>query len=214
MFAKSSAFVALSASLLATACATILGSGAVLAQSPPPRPPLLGVKPQQAPPAARPQIAANQTEASVMADLMPVLHARQNGVVRCQAQVGEMATRAIDTTAYSALSTWSTTKPDQHQFQTVVVLRYPKAPTAPNAAAIITATPGGEGGCDSALVQIYPSTNTCKVLADGLTARGYTPVGDLTGLTVYQNTAKQRAMLLVSGKQCVIVAFQSVLSAN
>ncbi|MGL4440353.1 MAG: hypothetical protein ACRCUE_13890 [Bosea sp. (in: a-proteobacteria)] len=195
------------------AIAALLGGGPALAQSPPARPPSLAGQPKLSS-AGKHGVAAAQGQAIPAADLMPVLHARQNGVIRCQAQIGELATRVIDTQAYSALSTWSTARPDQHQFQSVVALRYPNAPAAPNAAAILTATPGGEAGCDSAVVQIYPSTHGCKTLAEGLAARGYSAVGDLTGFIVYQDPAKQRAMLLPSGKQCVIVAFQSRLSLN
>ncbi|MGL4648214.1 MAG: hypothetical protein ACRC1H_02300 [Caldilineaceae bacterium] len=202
-----------SAAYATMASAALFVGGPALAQSPPARPPSLAVQPKPLS-AGKHEVATAQGQALPVADLMPVLHARQNGVIRCQAQIGELASRAIDTQAHSALSTWSTARPDQHQFQSVVALRYPNAPAAPNAAAILTATPGGQAGCDSAIVQIYPSTHGCKTLADGLAARGYSAVGDLTGFIVYQDAAKQRAMLLPSGTQCVIVAFQTRLSSN
>ena len=165
----------------------------------PPKP-----KPAPAPAPAAAKATPVTVPVPAPADLQPVQHARNAGVSACLAAVGQASAATVDA-PHKAHSTWVTSDPDSHVFQSIVGLDY-RNKTAPNAASIISATPTPGRGCDTTTVQVYPTARSCPQLRAELLKDGSLTV-ELSGMPLVRSASGfQHLLLPAPGNGCVIVA--------
>ncbi len=152
-----------------------------------------------APPAAAPQAPPGEG-----GELQPVVHAERAGITTCLDTIARQSAAAIDG-PHAAVSSWTSTAPNQNLFVSVVGLSHP-GPLAPNAGAIIIAAPLGAGRCAGTVVKIIPSARSCSAIQATLVGSGKT-IAILQGLPVVDTKSGVRNLLLpTAGGGCTLVA--------
>lgn len=153
---------------------------------------------------ALPAAAAPQAPADAVGPLQPVLHAQQAKVTTCMDTIVRQSAAAIDG-PHEAISSWTSTAPNQNLFVSMVGLSH-KSPLAPNGAAVIIAAPLGPGRCEGAVVQVIPSARPCSAVQASLLQAGRT-IAMLRGLAVVETRLGVRNLLMPTlGGGCTLVA--------
>jgi hypothetical protein len=149
--------------------------------------------------APEPQMPANP-----VGEFQPVLHAEAAKITTCMDTIVTESAAVIDS-AHTAISSWNTAAPNDHEFVSIVGMSYPNK-AAPNAAAVIVAAPGGNAKCQGATVQIYPVARSCSAIQAELIKEGHT-IAVLRALPVVETKAGARDLLIpTSGGGCAVVA--------
>jgi hypothetical protein len=171
------------------------------AGSKPPRKPAAQAVPT---PPAVPEIPAPQVPAGAIGELQPVLHAQGAKITTCMDTIVGASASIIDS-AHTAISSWSTTSPDENVFVSIIGLSYANK-LAPNATAVILAAPIGSAKCAGETVQIYPFAQSCSALQASLIKEGRT-ITMLRALPVVETKTGIRNVLMpTAGGGCVLIA--------
>ena len=175
----------------------------------PPAPTVAAPATPSPPLAAAPAPAAPATTGAIppggtLADMQPLAHARSAGATRCMDALAKASSTAIDAD-HEAFSTWSTSAPNAHLFQTIALMRYPNQ-TAPRSASVLVVTPTAADSCEGGTVQVVPSARSCAAIQAQLMQGGKAMV-TLTGLPVIENLAGIRQILLPAPNNgCVMIS--------
>ena len=162
-------------------------------------------------PSPAPQTTGSITPAGLPAEMQPLVHARNAGVTQCMDALSRAASTAIDTD-HEAFSTWSTSAPNAHLFQSIAMMRYTNQ-TAPRSASVLLVTPGVAGGCEGGTVQVVPSARSCAAIQAQL-MQGGKALATLTGLPLIENLAGIRQILLPApGNGCVMISVGLIAGA-
>lgn len=103
--------------------------------------------------------------------------------------------------------------PDAHAVQGVAGITYKTQELNGQAAGVVMTAPVGQG-CEGQLVRVAPFQKPCSEIL-GWLPKGSTPVGDLAGVPLYNLGGNQgQAMLVASGKTCVVVTVARVTGAS
>lgn len=141
--------------------------------------------------------------------LQPIVHAQAAGVLTCAEGIVRAARGAIEPgVRHNAVSTWVSESPNQNIFASIAALDY-GTQGAPRAVAVLTGTPTPKGGCDTASVQIHPTTRACAAIDADLGTAGGRTRSNLNGVTLVKTADGAQRHLLIpepSGKGCTIVA--------
>jgi hypothetical protein len=133
-----------------------------------------------------------------------VLHAQGAKIATCMDTIVGESASVIDST-HTAISSWSTTSPDENVFLSIIGLSYANK-LGPNAAAVILAAPIGSNKCAGETVQIYPFAQSCSAIQASLIKEGRT-IAMLRGLPVVETKTGFRNVLLPTmGGGCVVIA--------
>lgn len=164
-----------------------------------PSPPLAA-----APAPAAPATTGAIPPAGALAGMQPLAHARNAGATRCMDALAKASSTAIDAD-HEAFSTWSTSAPNAHLFQSIALMRYPNQ-TAPRSASVLVVTPTAADSCEGGTVQVVPSARSCAAIQAQLMQGGKAMV-TLTGLPVIENLAGIRQILLPAPNNgCVMIS--------
>lgn len=162
------------------------------------------------PTAALSQMPAPAQAAAVSGELQPLVHARNAGVVTCLDAVSQAASRAIEA-PHAAMSQWVGGAADQGPFMSLIGMA-PNNPAAPNAAALLYASPARGGGCTATIVQVFPTARPCAAVQADLSRNGRT-VAVLAAMPVVEREAGRYMLLQAPGGGCVIVATGALATA-
>jgi len=160
---------------------------------------------------AKPAAKGNAAEApepqaapGAVGEFEPVLHAEAAKITTCMDMIVAESAAVIDS-AHTAISSWNTAVPNDNAFVSIVGLSYANK-AAPNAAAVISAAPGGAGKCHGTTVQVYPVARSCSAIQAELIKEGHT-IAILRALPVVETKAGSRDVLIpTSGGGCAVVA--------
>jgi len=162
-------------------------------------------KPAAAPAPAEAAAPQPQGPQAAVGEFQPVLHAQGAKITSCMDTiVGESAT-VIDA-PHTAISSWTTTAPNDNVFVSIVGLNYANNKAVPNGAAILFAAQVGGGKCEGSTVQIYPFAQSCGALQASLIKEGRT-IATLRALPVVETKNGYRDVLIpTTGGGCVLVS--------
>lgn len=153
------------------------------------------------PPAPQPP----QGPQAAVGEFQPVLHAQGAKIATCMDTIVAESASVIDA-PHTAISSWSTTAPNDNVFLSVVGLNYPNNKAVPNGAAILFAAPLAGGKCEGSTVQIYPFGQSCSALQASLIKEGRT-IATLRALPVVETKLGYRDVLIpTAGGGCVLVS--------
>jgi len=145
------------------------------------------------------------------AELQPAIHARNAGAASCAPSVLEASAATIGA-PHKAYSSWVTTDPNGHVFQSIVGIDQ-RNKTAPNSAVVISSVPTPARGCDTTTVQVFPTGRTCAALRQELLRDG-SFTDELAGMPLIRSaTGYQHLLMPGNGGGCVIVAVGTGLGA-
>jgi hypothetical protein len=153
------------------------------------------------PPAPQPP----QGPQAAVGEFQPVLHAQGAKIATCMDTIVAESASVIDA-PHTAISSWSTTAPNDNVFLSVVGLNYPNNKAVPNGAAILFAAPLAGGKCEGSTVQVYPFGQSCSALQASLIKEGRT-IATLRALPVVETKLGYRDVLIpTAGGGCVLVS--------
>ena len=164
-----------------------------------------------APAVAAPAATAAIPPVSAPSLTQPLKHARDAGVTTCLGALERASANAVDAD-HDAFSTWSTSAPNEHLFQSIAMMRYDNK-IAPRSASVLLVTPVAASACEGGSVQVVPSARSCADIQAQLMQGGKT-LANLTGLPLIENVAGIRQILLPSpGNGCVMISVGLIAGA-
>ena len=165
--------------------------------------------PQVAP--VPPTVGQAVLPAGASLDMQPLIHAKNAGVALCLGTLARASTVAIDA-EHEAFSTWATSAPDIHIFQSIAIMRYSNQ-VAPRSASVLLVAPTISNSCEGGTVQVIPSARPCSAI-QGQLMQGSKAIANLSGVSVIENSSGVRQMLLPApGNGCVMISVGIITGA-
>jgi hypothetical protein len=135
------------------------------------------------------------------APTIPAEHALAQGFNRCLGALDVTTRDLVKSAPYDAMSRWSSDKPDNHVFDTVLAIRKPQS------VGLVIVAPTGDGGCDAVSEQIGYFAQSCPVFRDTV-LKEWRLLWDGKALIAYRAANGTIDLLVNAGEGCVVIEQQ------
>ncbi|AZV20380.1 hypothetical protein [Mesorhizobium sp. M7A.F.Ce.TU.012.03.2.1] len=151
---------------------------------------------------------AETAAAPVLPDMPFLEHVKQAGVQACSTVYPALGQILTNGTKYSVKSLWNDQAADKHAIQAFVGMDYASESYSGPAAGIVFASPTATG-CEGAMVRVAPFASPCADIASIL-PQGSKITDHLGQVEVYELGGNAgEALLLPTGKSCVVISLAS-----
>lgn len=152
-------------------------------------------------------IASASSAFSGDADYASIAQLKEKGFTKCAGSQAATTKFLYPEEDYAYLNVWNAGHPDTHMATTVTSKKF----TDGSGVALITTTPTASGECDSSLVQVFYSAESCTKLRETIFKK-WKFFNDLGGTPVYDDptTDNISVVLAPNGDGCLVVKYAAL----